>query len=268
MVKKIVLCPIGGLGNLIFQYICALSLCIKYDSKLYIFTDYETDRKNIIEYKKIFKCDGFVDKNFFFKDINPLIEYSEPFFKYTEIPNYDVKTMILRGYFQSWKYFYNNLDKIRINFQSENNMRSVYENLSCSKKTVCVHVRRGDYLNVQDIHPVMEEEYYKKAINKFSKDDVLFLIFSENQNDSFINWEVWKKSNVKFIENVNDALDTFFLMSLCDYFIIANSSLSLCAYYFREKQNSRIVAPSNWFGPNGPNFDIYDLINNENCVII
>lgn len=268
MVKKIVLCPIGGLGNLIFQYICALSLSISYNSEFYIFTDYETDRKNIIEYKKIFKCDGFVDKNFFNQDVHPLIEYCEPFFTYTEIPNYDVKTMILRGYFQSWKYFYTNLDKIRKTIQSENNMRHTYENLACSKKTVCVHVRRGDYLNVQDIHPVMDEEYYNKAMSEFSKEEVLFLVFAEDQKDSFRKWEVWKNSNIKFVENVNDALDTFFLMSLCDYFIIANSSLSLCAYYFRENHKSKIVVPSNWFGPNGPSFDINDLIKSENYIII
>ena len=58
-------------------------------------------------------------------------------------------------------------------------------------------------------------------------------------------------------------------MSLCDNFIISNSSFSLCAYYFRNVEQAKIVAPLNWFGPAGPKFDLNDLVpDTENRILL
>jgi hypothetical protein len=266
--KNLVLFPIGGLGNLILQFACAFSISKKYNAKLYINYDYVYDggRYTIKKYENFFNdVSTFVNNSEVREIITSFYEYTEPRFKFTEIHDFSsIDTVILRGYFQSWKYFYENIKELRSIFQSKNTMKEVHKEISIGKKTVCVHVRRCDYLQFQDIHPVMTEEYYENAMMKHADDkDTLFLIFAEDYNDDvFMNWKLWSKfgERIIFLKDVKDALDTFFLMSLCDHFIIANSSLSLCAYYFRTNLQASITYPENWFGSNGYEFDIHDLI--------
>lgn len=264
--KNLILLPQGGLGNLLFQVACAYSLSKKYNARLFIHTEYDDKRGSIKNFERIFGCFDFVDNNEVHKLMNNYTIYNEPRFIYTEFPDFsNVDTVLIRGYFHSWKYFYENREELKSIFQKNNTMKEYYDKISNGKKTVCLHVRRCDYLRFPEIHPVMDENYYENAIQQFN-DDVLFLVFAEDQNDSFRTWKLWEKStNFIFIEDVHDAINTFFLMSLCDNFIIANSSLSLIAYYFRLNKNPKLIHPMNWFGSKGPKFDINEIIHlNEN----
>lgn len=261
--KNLVLLPQGGLGNLIFQVACAYTLCKKYNARLLLHSEYDDKRGSIKNFEKLFGCFECIDNNeLLCKLMNNYVVYNEPTFIYTEFPDFsNVDTVLIRGYFQSWKYFYENREELKAIFQKNNNMKDYYDKISNGKKTVCVHVRRGDYLGLTEIHPVMDETYYENAIEKFNGGDVLFIVFAENQNDSFRTWKLWEKyTNIIFVENVHDSISTFFLMSLCDDFIIANSSLSLSAYYYSLKKNPRLIHPMNWFGPSGPEFDINELV--------
>ena len=47
------------------------------------------------------------------------------------------------------------------------------------KNPVSVHVRRGDYLNDKDYHPVCSREYYDKAFSMFSE-NTSYLLFSDD----------------------------------------------------------------------------------------
>lgn len=259
--KNLILLPQGGLGNLIFQVACAYSLSKKYNARLFLHSDYYCWRGSIKTFGKLFGCFDFIDDHTSL--VNTYTVYNEPKHTYTEFPDFSIiDNVFIRGYFQSWKYFYENREELKTIFQKNNDMKDYYDNIAGDKKTVCVHVRRGDYLGLTEIHPVMDENYYENAIQKFNG-DVLFIVFAEDQNDSFRTWKLWEKyTNFIFIEDVHDAASTFFLMSLCDDFIIPNSSLSLSAYYFSLKKNPRLVHPTNWFGIKGPEFDINDLIKN------
>ncbi len=257
----------GGLGNLIFQYMCAFNLSKKYNAKLHICYEYvDEKRDNILKYKKIFDDAYFITKD----QVNDITKndiiynYNEPSFTYKDFPDFSIyDTVLIYGYFQSWKYFYNSLSLLRKNFKKHNNMIEYYNNISKGKETVCVHVRRGDYLNQQAYHPVMNEDYYRNNIKKY--ENVIFIVFAEDYEDDFMDWTIWNdiKESTVFVKDIKNPLDTFFLMSLCDNFIIANSSLSLTAYYFRHKYYSRLNFPSNWLGPSGPQFKIDDLINQD-----
>jgi hypothetical protein len=80
-------------------------------------------------------------------------------------------------------------------------------------------------------------------------------VFSDDKN--------WVKENLKF-ENVTYVEDEdykeMWLMSLCKNHIMVNSTFSWWATFLNTNANKKIVAPSIWFGPRGPqNYkDIYE----------
>jgi hypothetical protein len=254
----------GGIGNLIFQYSHAYCISKKYKSNLVILYEYnENYRKNIKHYEKFFKNAIFFTNYEICKlNIGNFYEYTEPVFTYSELPDFNnFDTLFIKGYFQSWKYFYENIDSLREIFQSGNTMNEVYESVSEGKKTVCLHIRRGDYLRLREYHTVIDEDYYENSTNRFTDDEV-FLVFAEDYEDDFMNWKLWSKlgKRVKFINKEYDSIDTFFLMSLCDNFIISNSTFSLAAYYLRLHDDAKLVSPNVWFGPDGPEHEISDII--------
>ena len=108
----------AGFGNILFQVLNGLNLSIEYNTELY-FIDYIESRKDRPNFKKydIFKNLNIIQKTELSqlnqiskKNMIEIKEQTE--FHYDKIflgnDNY-----ILSGYFQSYKYFYDNLDKIK-----------------------------------------------------------------------------------------------------------------------------------------------------------
>lgn len=112
--------------------------------------------------------------------------------------------------------------------------------------SVAIHVRRGDYLNPENIDTfgkVCDESYYKAAIDKMNQliDNPNYIVFS---ND--INWAKEKLGHVN-IEYLSDSsLDSWmdmYLMSLCNNNIIANSTFSWWAAWLNKNKNKIIICP-------------------------
>jgi len=248
--------PCGGLGNLLFCHANAFAFAKQNGLHLQAFINQgNSERPSILIYKiSIFKHLDFVQDT----DYNNY--YREPEYKYHEIPK---EARVLDGYFQSYKYSYDYQDEITDLLRSNcsetvSKMKTMYQDISEGLDTICVHIRRGDYFKTPDIHPIMSEDYYQESLSKFDTSNKVLIIFSENSSE-IENWKVWENKKVHFV-NVPDPVETLFLMSMCTHFIIANSSLSLYAYYMRENKSAQIEYPKNWFGPNGPSFDLNDLI--------
>jgi hypothetical protein len=250
----------GGLGNLLFYHHAAYALSKKLGREMYINSDYEYEKfPNIKTYDKIFNHVNFVDHS------SPLFQeqcslYIEPHFYYDPIMVPDhAKVILLKGYFQSYKYFWDYMgdivSQLQTNLGSEF-MKKEYDDLSSGEKTVCVHVRRTDYLTLSDIHTVVPEDYYREALNHV---DGRLLVFSDD-TESIKHWDVWKSRETVFVDEP-DPVRTMWLMSLCDSFIIANSSLSLNAYLIAKfLRDAPGVAPKNWFGPKGAQFTMDDIV--------
>ena len=71
------------------------------------------------------------------------------------------------------------------------------------------------------------------------------------------------KENLNFpdVVYVNESEDweELWLMGLCNNHIISNSTFSWWGVFLNQDKNKKIVAPSTWFGPKGPNAkDIYE----------
>ena len=157
----------------------------------------------------------------------------------------------LAGYFQSYKYFQDIQDEIKLDFEFKNKQSFIDED--CSEFT-SIHIRRGDYLYFSDYHPLCDLSYYYEAMKIIGLKNK-FLIFSDD-----IDWckqqEIFSK-NCLFADTRNN-LNDLYLMTKCKNNIIANSSYSWWGAWLNNNTDKIIISPDRWFGP-ALNHNLKDL---------
>ena len=242
----------GGLGNQLFQIATAISLALENNTE----PIFDVKRHDLPNQGR--KCENYLEtifRNLNFSSGLPIKSYyHEPYFHHKEIEY--TPDMCLVGYFQSEKYFEKHADIIRdlfsVDEKTKTNIDEKYGEI-LKKRTVAVHVRRGDYLKYNDVHPPRTVEYYKKAMAAFPKDST-YLFFSDDAT-----WckENFVQDNCIFVEGEEDILD-FYLISMCKNAILSNSSFSWWAAWLNE-EGKTIIAPERWFG-SGVDHDTKDLI--------
>jgi len=190
--------------------------------------------------------------------------YKEPSFPFNANIWCLPKGIDLHGYFQSDLYFSHCADRIREEFQfndevidrandyvTKNNLH--FDGIVC----VSLHVRRGDYLNLSNYHTNLSLQYYRKiafGLTHSAPDSNLRLfVFSDDVE--------WCKENLGidrlglidtvYIETGYDAADLQ-IMSRCHAHIIANSSFSWWGAWLSNCDPQNVFAPAEWFGPEGP----------------
>lgn len=235
----------GRLGNQLFQI--ASTIGIAMDNKQnYYFNDAEI-------FKFFPKLQNNIKSDFY----NFTHIYNEQDFCYQEIRFLENTNTTLFGYFQSFKYFYNNWSFISHLLEIENPRFLNYTNQFQNIKTCSIHVRRGDYitanqLNPLEPHPLIKIDYYYEAINYINADK--YIIFSDD-----IPWckEKFKGDKFYFFDNGeqyknNMEYDLFELqvMASLNHNIIANSSYSWWAAFLNQNKNKIVIAPKIWFGHN------------------
>lgn len=180
--------------------------------------------------------------------------------KYLKIPtNYN---SYFYGFFQSYKYFQNIEDEIRKVFvfpEIPEEDRDNFEALNHIKESesISIHVRRGDYLKLNNLN-VCDREYYERAVKKMfkelenkntRKENIKFFIFSDDIN--------WCKNNLNFLKSQNvyyvdwnkdkDSYKDMQLMNECKHNIIPNSTFSWWGVWLNQNKNKIIIAPKYWF---------------------
>jgi len=173
--------------------------------------------------------------------------FKEEGFLYNPIPKRDQSFIIHDSYLQSEKYFCHNRDLILDLFEAREKdieyLMKKYGEVIEKENTVSCHIRRGDYIKLKTSHiPLWESDYYKNALDEF--DDPFLIIFSDD-----IEWckEYFSNEKILFVEE-EDYLELY-LMSMCKNNIIANSSFSWWGAWLNKNSNKKIIAPSQWFGP-------------------
>jgi hypothetical protein len=275
---------IGGLGNQLFQIFTVISYAIKY-KHMFKFINAEELAGNGSTKRKtywktfLFKLSGFLfeqyphfdivcnEKSFSFKELSH------------EILEYNNLTIMLSGYFQSYKYFQENFDIIcRILNIAEKRLDIIEEvvkthhSLEFLEKSISMHFRLGDYKKIPDYHPIMTTEYYKKALQFItSKLDYTpnVLYFCEDEDVETVNETIQLLKNefptIEF-ERASNSLDDWqqmLLMSCCNHNIIANSSFSWWGAYFNVNPTKIVCYPSVWFGHAMSDVDVKDLFPDE-----
>lgn len=181
-------------------------------------------------------------------------EFKEPFMF--------VKDKILIGYFQSPQYFSDIDDIIKKEFVPIHKRipdNALLYELIHSTESVCVSIRRGDFLSEGEIDSVYicDEKYFSDAVEKISEIvlNPVFFVFSDDI--------VWVKENMTFpqttyYESGNDpAWEKLRLMSCCKHFIISNSTFSWWAQHLSQYPQKKVIAPQRW-RKDGRKVDIYE----------
>lgn len=182
----------------------------------------------------------------------------------------------LHDYFQTEKYFENISDLIHKDYTFKKEIvESCSEIIDQLENPIFIHVRRGDYVNQPENHPVCPISYYEKSLELFDKNSSV-LVFSDDlewcrenfTDDRFL----ISTENIKYnhFSDTNDGKVKSFipyydlcLMSMCTGAIIANSSLSWWGAWLIKNPTQPIVAPNPWFGKNYSHFNMEDLIPNR-----
>lgn len=229
----------GGLGNQMFQISATIALALRNG------TDYKIPRTFNDPKRKIM-----------FHHFPPashheiLSTYNEPHFHYQAIPYQE--GLCLNGFFQSEKYF--------------NDYRSeVINAFNIPKKTkegvVSIHIRRTDYLGIQDYHPVMTMEYIGTALAHFvGRGLSRFMVFSDDMNWCVSNLNVMNFPMCQFEYSIGRTeIEDLSHMAACDHNIIANSSFSWWGAWMNQNPHKIVIAPQTWFG-SAASHDTKDLL--------
>lgn len=163
----------------------------------------------------------------------------------------------LYGYFQTEKYFKHIEDEIRKDFTFSEELikdcSDFIDGIDVDRKVISLHIRRGDYLNLQSFHPTLPMEYYEQALKEFPELPVL--VFSDDP-EWCLNQPLFDSDRF-LISELNTADFDMCIMSMCKYHIMANSSFSWWASWLSQSEN--VIAPKVWFGPSLSHKNTSDL---------
>lgn len=240
---------IGGLGNQMFQIAACMAYAYKHDLDFHIPLKTANSHQATPYFTRLQNSNW--DENL------PKIVYQEPNFHFDEIPADLHKpgyNLILKGYFQSFKYFEGDYtSKI---------FELLYRDLSCNNvhlpiqkyHSIAIHVRKGDYELYTDKHPIVSVDYIGAAINYFAAmkiDNIKF--FSDDPL-----WCAQMAAVRRMICDIRfdyDPISSFLDLMSHQHLILSNSTFGYWAAMMRRHlyngaidPKTFIIYPEKWFG--------------------
>lgn len=159
----------------------------------------------------------------------------------------------IRGYFQDKRFFHLIRTDLLREFTPKQpplaHNSQLYQ-IIAQPDTVCVSVRRGDFLSpaYKNDFYVCTPEYFNKAIDSICRQIAhpRFIFFSDDIE--------WVESNFRvdghpcyYERGDNPVWEKLRLMYSCHHFIIANSTFSWWAQYLGNREGKIVICPSRWF---------------------
>lgn len=172
--------------------------------------------------------------------------------------DFNKKNAYIDGFWQSPKYF-DDIKEVLINDLTPKNGIPKEDlelyNQILNTESVCVTVRRGDFLSSNNINTyyLCDQHYFERSIAEMQKiiPNASWFIFSDDVN--------WAKKTLKFPGKVysesgkDNVAVKLALMSSCKHFIISNSSFSWWAQYLSTNPEKIVFGPSKWYVKNWKN---------------
>ena len=157
---------------------------------------------------------------------------------------------IIIGYFQTYKFaseVINIKEKLFGQFNNQNFQE--YKSLAVVEKPLLVHVRLGDY-QLEEQFGILTSEYYKAAIEHAWKKGEFnrIWLFSDQPVEALHRIPQKYIDKIRLIEDYGlDSVETLQIMSLCQGYVIANSSFSWWAAMFSDFKDPIVITPKPWF---------------------
>lgn len=271
---------LGGMGNQMFQYALGKHLAMLNNTRLKIDNGILLDRRpGLHDVDRKYNLDIFKSNIEFTTKYETIFFNPHPFglpgkiIYHTQIKifgdrrikekyfHFDPEILKIRkpviylyGLWQSYKYFEGISDIIRKEFQLKIpfDQQSTIVNRILNSISVCIHIRRADYLNEKINRHIgfVGIDYYERAYSYIKKEIKIpeFFIFSDDIEWCKLNFDFIKEPKY-FVSNFysKNANNDFQLMQLCKHFIISNSSFSWWAAWLNSIKEKIVIAPDKWF---------------------
>lgn len=279
---------LGGLGNQMFEYAFGRVVSLKNNSRLLLDTGHLNALGNGFRYRfatprnydlNLFCINGEVAKQneipfyvrnyqgffgsllgvFLEKFIKLKVRVGSSFSFQSYFLNVPAPVYLI-GLWQSYKYFegYEDIIKkdFKISVQLSDSIKKLGEKIR-QENTLCVHVRRGDFVN-NSYHSILPANYYEQALKKILEKENIdhIYVFSDDIG--------WCKENMQFPTDTffvgnefsgERGIGHFWLMQQCKHFIIPNSTFAWWAAWLADYKDKKVVAPKKWFNDDSVSFD-------------
>ena len=264
----------GGLGNQLFQIFTTIAYGFNsHSTVLFPYSEVLTTGRARPTY-----WDTILAQLKSLTTMNPslhtFVKYNEPSFRYTKIPIFDNKEIMLFGYFQSYLYFEHVHQTIFSMIQLDIQKAAICDEFAhllnpvdpltatptpTPIRNISMHFRLGDYKLYPGRHPIMPFDYYSNALGQIlskhdSRTGFRVLYFCEHEDNDYVNSVIHllsvSYSCIEFMKVDDDIQDwkQLLIMSCCNDNIIANSSFSWWGAYFNSNADKVVCYPKLWFG--------------------
>lgn len=231
----------GNLGNHLFQIASTIGIAIR-NGQEFGFPEWihsKNFKESLAVYDRTLEYENLREKAYHYSDLE------------LDDRNYD-----LNGWFQSEKYFDTETVKKYFKFSTElvNEVKEKYKEV-LSKKNILISVRRGDFIHHPYYFQLDYKYYFLAIITQFPDWKERNLIFTSDG----INY---CKNHFKFLPNAifidkSNAIEQLVLGSLCDDYIISNSTFSWWQAWMGERKGTKVIRPIQNFRGN------YRVVNND-----
>lgn len=159
---------------------------------------------------------------------------------------YDGLQFVLNGYYQSEKFFIDFKDEILDLFEYHWQLQEGF---------VSVHLRRTDFLQLQNKHPVIFDEWYEEAMGLFPGKQ--FLFFSDEIGYAK---KIWGHRSDCFFSEGRTIEQDMIDASCCENNICSASTYAWWQMYLNRNPDKKVVFPKTWFTPGWDNANTNDIL--------
>lgn len=226
-----------------------------------------------------------VETNFFIKELD--YHYVPEFWDQYK-SEYQTKNVDILGYLQSEKYWQFCKEEVLKTFSFKEDFAEEVKSRFKSafkKRTIAITVRRGDFITNPNFY-LLPLDFYLSALIRFFPDckDYNIIFFSDDL--AYCQMHIRRQPNIYFAKGLKD-IEQLCLMSMCDHFVISNSSFSWWGAMLGEKKDTIIVRspyqlegeylktfntkdyyPERWrtYDHNAETIDITNLLVSKSCL--
>jgi hypothetical protein len=267
MLNKICVRLVGGLGNQLFIYAFGLANALRSGKQLVIDDVSGFSKRDI--YNGELQLSGYSIKGLFISKSKYKYLFANRYFwflartlglSYVEKDETAFDALAINtsgffeGYWQSYLYFDEYKDIIKSNFQLTNKdnpkICDLKNKILNAENSVAIGMRFYEaFPGDAEKYGVMNESYYSNAMDLLDSkiENLTYFVFSMNIERAKNELAKYNDKDIIFVnplESKTDASLDMYLMSLCDHFIISNSTMYWWAAYLGESEESVVVSPA------------------------